>query len=99
MRLVANTFPVQQSEFAMTDSEMSLRLFVDRVLQIPGVVSVKRHRAGRLPEEGVTVVVTDLFSTITKEVIHVQESVYDAMPGVRFNLEIKDASTVKPNDV
>jgi hypothetical protein len=99
VKTMANTIPVQQQEFTTTQSEQSLRLFEQRAEQIPGVVSIKRHLVGRSAEEGVTVVVANLFNTITEEVIRAQESVYDTIPGVRFCLEIKDASTVVQSDL
>jgi hypothetical protein len=95
---MANTIPVQQEESVGTVPELSLQLFVDRVQHIPGVVSIKRHLVGRPAKEGVTVVVENLFSTITEEVILAQERVYDAAPSVRFILEIKDASTIQPRE-
>jgi hypothetical protein len=78
-----------------TKLDHALRLFCSRVEQIPGVLETHRHPVGRLSEEGVTVVVDDLFSEVTHEVIHVQEMVYAGVPEIRFNLDIRDASTLE----
>lgn len=96
---MANTLPIQNGEFATGNSDLSIQLFVERVKQVPGVVSVTRYRDAGISEERVTVVVSNLFSTITHEVIRAQESVYDAIPGVRFSLDIKDSATVKKNEL
>ena len=80
---------------ALSETEQALRLFCDRVSRIPGVVDCYRHPVGRLGEEGVTVVVENLASEMTHDVVHAQESEYDDVPDVYFNLEIKDARTIR----
>ena len=84
-------------EANVSRTEQALRLFASRVEQIPGVVRTGRYCAGGL-EEGIMVVVADLFSSITHEVIRAQELVYDTFSGIRFSIDIKDASTVGHND-
>ena len=79
----------------IAQTEQALQMFAHRVEQIPGVIQTRRFRAGRLNKEGVMVVVADLFSSVTHDVIQAQERVYDAMPGIRFSLDIKDVSTVE----
>ena len=83
---------------ALTQAEQALQFFTNRVEQIPGVIRTRRYRIARSNEEGVMVIVASLFSPITHEVIRVQELVYDAMPGIRFPLDIKDASTTENKD-
>lgn len=81
-------------ETTLSENEQALRLFSSRVERIPGVVSACRYDTGGLNEEGVRVVVADLFSPITHEVIRAKEMVYDTFPNIRFSLDIRDVSTV-----
>lgn len=83
---------------ALTQAEQALQFFTSQVEQLPGVIRTRRYHVARSNEEGVMVVVANLFSPITHEVIRVQELVYDAMPGIRFSLDIKDAITTENRD-
>ena len=82
-------------EITLSETEQALRLFASRVERIPGVVSACRYDTEGLNEEGVRVVVADLFSSITHDVIRAKEMVYDTFPNIRFSVDIRDVSTMK----
>ena len=81
-----------REETILSETEQALRLYISNVKQIPGVVSVERYADSRSTEVGVTVVVDDLFSPVTRSVSRVQKIVYDAFPDIRFDIDIRDAA-------
>ena len=82
-------------ETTLSETEQALRLFSSRVERIPGVISACRCHIGEFNEAGVRVVVADLFSSITHDVIRAKEMVYDTFPNIRFSVDIRDVSTMK----
>ena len=80
--------------FVVSQNERALTLFLHYAAKRPGVVRTSRHCAEGRGGEGVMVIVSNLSSTVTHEVLRAQERVYDAIPGIRFGLEITDVSTI-----
>ena len=75
--------------------EYAKQTFEREAMQIPGVVRVVRDHAGKSKEEQMCVIVADLFSNTTHDVIRLHERIDDAFPGLRFDVDIKDVNTTE----
>jgi len=73
--------------------EAAVRVFGDQVKQLPGVVKVLRDADGGNRRPGVIVVVDDIFTDVTRNVFRLYHALNAAVPGVGFELDVKDQST------